>query len=89
MNDPATMVRDLLHSELRMCGHEIVDLPAAALVADRMLPVVVVAQGDGTVRIAYDGGEYRSMPAAINWPLLVSALSAVATANRASKKKGE
>lgn len=83
MSDPATRVRDLLRDELVMCGHELLDLGVAALDVDGSQVVVVGDRDGGGVRIVYEGGEYSSQPAAINWPLLVSALSAVATQRRA------
>lgn len=85
MNEPAMLVRDILHGELRQLGHELVDQAAAGLDVDGT-SVVIVAQGDGTVRIVYQGGEYRAAPAAINWSLLVSALSALAIRGRTKQE---
>lgn len=85
MSDPATKVRDILHAELRMLGHEIADLPAAALKADGTQ--IVVVAGDGGVRIVFDGGQYSVAPASINWPLLAATVSAVATRNRITQEK--
>lgn len=85
MSDIANRIRDVLHAELRQLGHELVDQAAAGLDVDGT-PVIVVAQGDGTVRIVHNGGEYRVAPAAVNWPLLTSALSALAIRGRTKQE---
>lgn len=85
-HDQASRIRDILHAELRMLGHEIVDLRAAALMADST-QIVVVAAGDGGVSIVFDGGRYSVAPSSINWALLVSTVSAVATRNRTTQEK--
>lgn len=77
----AERARSILSDELTMLGHQVADLPAAALMADGT-QVVVIAQGDGSVRIAFDDSQYNAAPAAIHWPLLVSTISAVAIQNR-------
>lgn len=81
----AERVRSVLCDELIMLGHVVTEQEAAALDVDGT-HVVVIYQSDGSVGFVFAGNEYRVMPTEVNWPLLTSAVAAVATRDRKKER---
>lgn len=77
-------LRDIVHAELRMLGHEVIDHSDNVVVVDGTTLVCITPTSTGFA-FWYAGFTYQTTLGSINWPLFLSALSAVA--NKARRKQ--